>query len=176
MEERSVQAKRRGARGITILEIMMAFSVMAIVIVAFASVFPAGYRLNFANLNQNKAISLANSVAEELRAQDIPTLNGFSKNSDGTMTITQIKALVTGGYIRTPIGIGAPNPNEFFFIDDKGVTVQLVAAESNASIIAAYITVTVKWTEPRHQGPSVSKKVTTTTMTTNALAKSFTGH
>ncbi len=64
---RKVRGRNGKPRGISILEIMFAFSLLTVVIIAFATVFPSGYRLNYSNLNQNRALGIANAVAEELR-------------------------------------------------------------------------------------------------------------
>jgi type II secretory pathway pseudopilin PulG len=58
-------------RGITLLEILFACSLLSVAIIAFATVFPSGYRLNLANINQNQAASIANTVAEEIRSLDV---------------------------------------------------------------------------------------------------------
>ncbi len=66
----------RKARGITLLEIMVAMSILSVVLVAFASVFPSGYRLNFSNENQTKAATYATTIADQVSLIPVSLLQG----------------------------------------------------------------------------------------------------
>jgi type II secretory pathway pseudopilin PulG len=167
-------------RGISILEIMMAMSLMTVVIVAFATVFPSGYRLNFSNLNQNKAAGLANSVVEELRGLDMATLEAIAS---GSMKPAAMKA---AKYFSTPVGIGTPLPGELFYIPNDGTGIEVtmknrkvtLAHESipgkvgQETVRTARVQVTVQWTESRRSG-TIPKKVSVVSMATSTLRKSF---
>ena len=63
--------RRKGQRGLTLLEIMVAIAVLTSTLVAFASVFPAAFKLNRQSQNSVKAAKHAAAVAEELRAMPI---------------------------------------------------------------------------------------------------------
>lgn len=63
--------RRKGQRGLTLLEIMVAIAVLTSTLVAFASVFPAAFKLNRQSHNSVKAAKYAAAVAEELRALPI---------------------------------------------------------------------------------------------------------
>lgn len=74
--------RRKGQRGLTLLEIMVAIAVLTSTLVAFASVFPAAFKLNRQSQNSVKAAKHAAAVAEELRAMPIACnlnlIKGFS--------------------------------------------------------------------------------------------------
>lgn len=73
--------RRRGQRGLTLLEIMVAIAVLTSTLVAFASVFPAAFKLNRQSQNSVKAAKYAAAVAEELRA--LPIANNSYLASTG---------------------------------------------------------------------------------------------
>lgn len=73
---------RKGQRGLTLLEIMVAIAVLTSTLVAFASVFPAAFKLNRQSQTSVRAAKHAAAVAEELRAMPIacnPALLSISK-------------------------------------------------------------------------------------------------
>ncbi len=74
--------RRKGQRGLTLLEIMVAIAVLTSTLVAFASVFPAAFKLNRQSQNSVKAAKHAAAVAEELRSMPIACnlnlIRGFS--------------------------------------------------------------------------------------------------
>ncbi len=62
---------RKGQRGLTLLEIMVAIAVLTSTLVAFASVFPAAFKLNRQSQASVRAAKHAAAVAEELRAMPV---------------------------------------------------------------------------------------------------------
>lgn len=79
-------ARQRRPRGATILELMISMVILTGVIVVFATVFPSGYRLNAANLRQNKAASLASAVLEEIKA--LPFADATFENGQPSQIFT----------------------------------------------------------------------------------------
>ena len=73
--------RRKGQQGLTLLEIMVAIAVLTSTLVAFASVFPAAFKLNRQSQNSVKAAKYAAAVAEELRA--LPIANSSYLASSG---------------------------------------------------------------------------------------------
>ncbi|HEY4000306.1 MAG TPA: hypothetical protein VGO93_15635 [Candidatus Xenobia bacterium] len=61
--------------GVTILELMVCMVILTGVIIVFATVFPSGYRLGLANLNEHKAASLASSILEEVKGRPFSDAN-----------------------------------------------------------------------------------------------------
>ena len=72
--------RRKGQQGLTLLEIMVAIAVLTSTLVAFASVFPAAFKLNRQSQNSVKAAKHAAAVAEELRAMPIACNTSIIKN------------------------------------------------------------------------------------------------
>ncbi|MGM9992570.1 MAG: prepilin-type N-terminal cleavage/methylation domain-containing protein [Candidatus Bruticola sp.] len=71
--------KRKGQRGLTLLEILVAIAILTSTLIAFASVFPAAFKLNRQSQNSVKAAKHAAAIAEELRSMPIacnPNLYG----------------------------------------------------------------------------------------------------
>ncbi|MGM9997899.1 MAG: prepilin-type N-terminal cleavage/methylation domain-containing protein [Candidatus Bruticola sp.] len=63
--------RRKGQRGLTLLEILVAIAILTSTLIAFASVFPAAFKLNRQSQNSVKAAKHAAAVAEELRSMPI---------------------------------------------------------------------------------------------------------
>lgn len=162
-------------------------SLMTVVIVAFASVFPAGYKLNYANLQQNKAAGLANAIAEELRAIDITRLQSDFIGKMVSEVKGQIRTLNLND-VNNPdspiITVGAINDTEtggkFFFIDDavidgtgSGIAITLNQSPATPFVKTATIQVTIRWRETRGKnGVEVfDKKFTLVTMNTDTLRR-----
>lgn len=66
-----LKIQRKGQRGLTLLEIMVAIAVLTSTLVAFASVFPAAFKLNRQSQTSVRAAKHAAAVAEEFRAMPI---------------------------------------------------------------------------------------------------------
>jgi len=160
-------------------------SLMTVVIVAFASVFPAGYKLNYANLQQNKAAGLANAIAEELRAIDITRLQSDFIGKKVSEVNGQIRTLNLND-VNNPdspiITVGAINDTggKFFFIDDavidstgSGIAITLNQSPATPFVKTATIQVTIRWRETRGKnGVEVfDKKFTLVTMNTDTLRR-----
>lgn len=149
----------------------MAFSLMTVVLIAFATVFPSGYRLNLANQMQNKATGVANSIAEELRSLDTTVLEPMK-------TGVTVASLVTSGYIHPDTSLvkvvdTIPNPipaDGKFYIANNGIGVEVneETLSGEAPLRTLTVTVTVQWAESRRR-TTVPKSVTVVSMTTNAI-------
>ncbi len=76
--------RRKGQRGLTLLEIMVAIAVLTSTLVAFASVFPAAFKLNRQSQKSVQAAKHAAAVAEELRSMPVACnsnlIRGFSSD------------------------------------------------------------------------------------------------
>lgn len=158
--------RARVRSGVTILEIMIAMSLMSVVIIAFAATFPSGFRLNYASHTQTRGTAAANALAEQLANTPTETLNQYAADASPSPTpaplsIASLNALVTyppGGVTITATPPTSPNT---FWVDDQGVTVARVLspAANNPftnknddvakSMSAFEITVTVRWFEYR---------------------------
>lgn len=177
-------SKPQRRRGVSLLEIMLAMSLMSVVIIAFAAVFPSGYRLNLKNLNQAKATGYANAIIEQLsnlsttRMQDAAALSGD--------TVNKATALRTGGYITMPTGLATSNPgspnvfwlqsvlvgrtqgtNPFPNTDPQAGTSNVLAPQ----IDIYQVTVTIQWLESRRNGGPVTRSSTVTTLINSVMSR-----
>lgn len=176
---------RHRRRGITLLEIMIAMSLMSVVLIAFASVFPSGYRLNFSNLNQSKAAGFATGITEQIA--NFPS--GQLANYDAAPG-DKIAALMSSHDLTMPTGLVYPMPNDpkqvlpnvFYLTGIKIVKQQATnpfPSDPNdktsdkvaAQIGADEITVTITWSETRRAMPNITKTVSVTTLVNSVLNK-----
>lgn len=164
--------RRRG--GITILEIMIAMSLMSVVIIAFAATFPSGYRLNYASHTQAKATGAANAIAEQFSNLSVNALTAYESSSTNptALTTANLNTLftATGHSLSLPEGViiaaaAVTQPNQFW-IDATSVTIVNRSQTTNPfssnsvpdpnvvgqllpQIVGDEITVTVYWFEYR---------------------------
>lgn len=59
--------RRRGQRGLSLLEVLITLMLLSTTMVAFAAVYPAAFKLNRRSSRAVQAAELAGAVAEELR-------------------------------------------------------------------------------------------------------------
>jgi len=161
----------------------MSFSVITVVIIAFATVFPSGYRLNFSNFNQNRASSLANSVIEELRGIR-PRIEGSgvslqtlynSGNANAQAIYNQLSA-----DLRSQLAYGSPTTGAPFYIPTpggvhSGIRIdQALETISVGSSVANYtISVNISWRESRKR-QLLTKTITINGLVTDALKTTYT--
>lgn len=166
----------------------MSFSVITVVIIAFATVFPSGYRLNLSNFNQNKASGLASSVIEELRGMrrhqegtgvTLRTLSGAGQAQAIYAELTQ--------ELRNQLAYGAPAAgNPFptnrppFWIPTPGGAHSGIQITENTEVISVgssisnyVISVNVSWYESRKRA-LVTKTITINGLVTDALKTTYT--
>lgn len=78
--------RRSGQRGLSLLEVMVSISVLTTALVAFASIFPAAFKLNRNTQASVRAGKYASMVAEEIRALPIAgsrTSDFYTKANSG---------------------------------------------------------------------------------------------
>lgn len=174
-----MRIRKRRSPGVSILEICMSFSVITVVIIAFATVFPSGYRLNFANMNQNKASSLASSVIEELRGikphqetgappETLRTLAGANKGQTIYNQLSQD--------LRNQLAYGGATASTPYYIAGAtGIRIdETIETISVGSAVATYvISVDVSWAETRRR-TQIIKTITISGLVTDALKTTYT--
>jgi hypothetical protein len=184
---------RRASKGITLLEIMIAMSLMSVVIIAFASVFPSGYRRNLSTLNQSKAAGYATGVAEQFGNLTVDSLKPFESTPDNPQDVSTANGLLkanpdTGEHalITLPQGLLGP-PTELpmeniFFV--KSITIvkrplsdpfgdlnDKVTGAVIPQIVTDEVTVTVNWIETRRNRPNQVKTMAVTTLVNSVIAR-----
>jgi len=161
---------------VSLLEIMVSLCITTIVIIAFAAVFPGGYRLNYANLNQNKASSLAASVAEEIRARSLPELRLCESMTPQQMQTAHYfnTRVPTGLTSSKDIPVSASELYEFYIPFANGIVVTRSAwtDASGDSVENFTIQVTVNWAETRKR-TRVLRSVSVVSMYTSGLERSL---
>lgn len=77
--------KRSRKHGLTLLEVLISISLTCTVMIAFAAVFPASFRMTRKTSQANQACYYASAVAEELRNRlmDKPTNTLYSSDRNG---------------------------------------------------------------------------------------------
>jgi len=131
---------RPGSRpGFSLLEIIVTIILLTIVLMAMATVFPSGYRLNQKNRNTTRAAEIANGIMEEIN--NLP----FYGAGNTLQTLTSWTPRVWQP--STTI------PEPFFLTEDPpAIQVGFVATPAGGNVIAptlARIIVTVSWNETR---------------------------
>lgn len=96
---------RRGQLGLSLLEIMVSIAVLTTALVAFASIFPAAFKLNRNTQASARAGKYASMVAEEIRALPIAgsRLSGFTTTGylEDMVGITQNNAETKASYLKS---------------------------------------------------------------------------
>lgn len=103
---RQFKIRRRKVRGLSLLEIMIAIMVLTVSLVAFASVFPAAFKLNHYAGRYTQAEKFASAVIEELRKFELADHNtakpGFIDYYDADESrleeLTSVKNLEKAGF------------------------------------------------------------------------------
>lgn len=113
------------------------------VLVAFAAVYPAAFKLNRKSHRAVQAAEIAGAVAEEIR--DLPFRSPGLSIDD--LTGWDPSDSRFAGFPRTPV------PEPFTLMDSadpnkKGIVVQLTEATPGDGVSLAHIKVTIHWREP----------------------------
>ena len=168
---------------------MLAMSLMSVVIIAFAAVFPSGYRLNLKNLNQAKATGFANAIVEQLSNLPTATLSSATQGAAAGARQDLTTAVLTSSppLITLPTGLLASNPsstpnvfwlykvyitrntfgNPFGATDSTATTSQALATQ-----IEAYdVTVVIKWLESRRNGGPVTRTATVNSLINSVMSR-----
>lgn len=166
---------------------MISMSLLSVVLVAFAAVFPGGYRVNLQNLNQGKATGYASGIIEQLSNQTVTILHPL-ESANATLKVESQNFFVPpSGLI---VGSTPPTaPNVFFLqnisivnsdaVDDSQAITDLAtfgtpaqqAANIPSQIFGEQVAVTITWLETRRNHTMVNRSVTETTLITSAIAK-----
>jgi type II secretory pathway pseudopilin PulG len=64
----SMQRSRRGPRGMTLVEVMMAFAILITGLVGVFAILHAGFRSHRRAINETESVQVASSIVSELRA------------------------------------------------------------------------------------------------------------
>ena len=138
--------------GLSLLELLFALSLLTVVLVAFAAVYPSGYRLNRKSARATVAAKTAAAVAAEfqslpffddrvVKTPPIPTLIGLDTRTDKT-NLTQylsqnLKTVVPPNFTLRPEGIQILTPP--------------IGGDPNSPLFAQ-IFVTIYWTDRNESG------------------------
>ena len=145
-----MSSKRKAARrrGLSLLELLFTISLLTVVLVAFAAVYPAGFRLNRKSARATVAAETAAAVAAELQGlaffderviQDppIPTLRALDTSTGDRTAITDYITKT----MRTPIPKG-------YTLRPEGVQVRPFTGDGlSPAPYFAEIAVTLYWTD-----------------------------
>ncbi|MCE7873976.1 prepilin-type N-terminal cleavage/methylation domain-containing protein [bacterium CPR1] len=93
-------AKRRG---LSLLELMVTIVLLSTVLIAFAAVYPAGYKLNRKSQRATQAAQLATAVAEEVRQLPFDSVNPAQASLFQLSQFTQSGVLPPAGVIKTEL-------------------------------------------------------------------------
>lgn len=142
-------AKRRG---ISLLELMITIVLLSTVLIAFAAVYPAGYKLNRKSQRATVGAQLATALAEEVRQLPFDSVNPAQPTLFQLSQYTQSNQLPPAGVIKTELK--AP----FLLPDGSGPNagIPLGIRVTTPNIEDGYpryadIEVTVAWDEPNER-------------------------
>jgi len=161
----------RNQLGLSLLEILIAMVLLSTVMMAFAMVFPSGYRLTLRNDNEAKAVKLAQAIIGEI--SNLPMKLPGDENGAAS-TIRSLYDLDSYWTFSTPRnfpvitntdGSSLLDPNSFFRLnngtqtgfndpDPKGILVKLNGDQSLATI-----KVSIVWDESL-KGKTIKKQAT----------------
>ena len=78
----------RSARGFTLVEVLVAVTILVVSLLAIMTAFPVGYRDIVYGGRVSQAVALAQQKLEELKAGTFPPVNGNATNGAYTITWT----------------------------------------------------------------------------------------
>lgn len=160
------QLTGKKSRGLSLLELLFAMSLMTVILVAFAAVYPSGYRLNRKSAKATLASKTAAAVAAEFLSlpffDDRPpgssppvfTLASLGDPGTGALQIQQ--------YVFTSLKTPVPDG---YLIRPQGIQIWASPASTDPSPLFARIQVTVYW--PDSQQPNLEHSVTIVTAKTD---------
>ncbi len=94
---------QQNRRGISLLELMITIVLLSTVLIAFAAVYPAGYKLNRKSQRATIGAQLATAVAEEVRQLPFDSANPTQPTLFQLSQLTQAGQLPASGVIKTEI-------------------------------------------------------------------------
>jgi len=168
--------KRSNQKGLSLLEILMAVILLAMVIMATATVFPGGYKLNISNRYSNQATEYARGIMEEINARPftslgVPGIDNLSLQnlsawnyalSETNLWPFHFYANATDWKANCPVRCWSAGADKFFFLPELATSappaprgIDIVAYPGWGSIVPqtqarmAKIQVTVAWKEYR---------------------------
>jgi hypothetical protein len=138
---------RTSTRGLSLLELLFTISLLTVVLVVFAAVYPSGYKLNRKSAKANVAVSTASAIAAEV--QGLPFLDQRPVGSTGTIPTLELLKTPTQVPIFRDTQMRTKIP-EGFRLPDDGISVEIyppALSSSDPTPQIAYITVTIYWTD-----------------------------
>ena len=144
----STDCPARPRRGLSLLELLFTIGLLTIVLVAFAAVYPSGYRLNRKSARATIAAETAAAVAAELqglpffdeRVVKTPPLVTLTDVDTGTGDRTELTKFINER-LRTKIPKG-------FTLRPQGVEVRrIIDVDNPAAPYFAQVSVTIYWTD-----------------------------
>ena len=160
---------RKRTRGISLLELLFTISLLTIVLVVFAAVYPSGYKLNRKSAKANVAVQTAAAVAAEV--QGLPFTDDRPNPTVPIPTLNLLNtALNVPTFIQTQMRTKIP---EGFRLANDGITVTIdppPSLQGTAPTLPpiAFIEVTIYWTDVNDM--SLQRKITVVTSKTSNLA------
>lgn len=91
--------RRSGERGLSLIEILMAIMVLTAAIMAVATVYPGGYKLNETNRYANQATEIARGIMEEICALPFITPAEATSNPTGSLGRLSLSGNTAAGII-----------------------------------------------------------------------------
>lgn len=156
---------RRRSRGISLLELLFTITLLTIVLVVFAAVYPSGYKLNRKSARANVALTTATAVAAEL--QGLPILAPSFELSDKPHLQALANPANVANYIQNQMRTKIPDG---FRLPADGIVVG-VAPDREDKLplpMIAFISVTINWTDVNDM--SLQRQVTVRATKTDNLA------
>lgn len=154
---------RRRSRGISLLELLFTISLLTIVLVVFAAVYPSGYKLNRKSARANVAATAAAAVAAEV--QGLPMLKDLNRPNLPCLADLVLQSNVNT-FITTQMRTKIPDG---FRLPNDGIVVRVApgtGAPPSLPLIA-FIDVTIYWTDVNDF--SLQRQVTVTACKTENL-------
>ncbi len=156
-----LQSKRfKRLRGLTLLEVLVSISLICTVMVAFASVYPAAFRMNRKTMRANRASEIAGAIVEELRAKSCHRPGNFgsrrgqfiedfvNENDPTKGRMFQLSELKNMGFPRTTVE--AP----FRLSQNNDFASIIVTTDQQQTSDFWNIAVTVFWMAGKNEGSS----------------------
>ncbi len=150
-------------RGLTLLEVLVSISLICTVMVAFASVYPAAFRMNRKTMRANRASEIAGALVEELRAKSCHRPGNFgsrkgqfiedfvNENDPIRGRLFTTSELKNMGFPRT--AVEAP----FSLSHTNGFASVIVTTDQHQQSDFWNIAVTVFWKAGKNEGSSHGK-------------------
>jgi prepilin-type N-terminal cleavage/methylation domain-containing protein len=97
-----MRCRRLLQKGLSLLEILMAMIVITMVMMAVATVYPGGYKLNETNRLTSRATEIARGIVEEINARPIVGAEGVPSGNIDFLSLYSIRSQSQGGPGWTP--------------------------------------------------------------------------